>query len=693
MSALRVANLSVEHARLTYQLAGLGLPLKPGGQLMLLATGLRAGVDLKSLQSNVRLTAGSTPGATLDLTAEDRFSRPASLHADIAYGSGLVDVNLTRMAIATPHGSWQLAAPARLVKRGPAIEIHRFLATNASQRLALDGTLSQTGAQDLTARIEGLRLADFSAFFPQQIRIAGFASAALTLRGSAAAPVITASASIAGLNVAGIPQAGFSARITYAGGRAQAEATISQSAAHSLTANATLPLQISWARKLESRITGNVDLRAVSTGLDVAVLNAIRNPAIGEIGGDLSLDVTAHGPLFHPIPRGFIRLSGGRALIRQTKVQVTGALADIQLGPGEVRLASLTAKAGDGTMTGTGALSLAPDGTPGKLNLRVALDRWPAIATHQDKATVAADIDAAGPLTGLNIGGQIEVLYGVFRPDLSVTGSAPSPDETVKVVHRWSEAPPHQTPVVRVSNAPVQLPPSLAIDLRIQIDRNTWIKTADFAVEMEGDVHIRKKRLGSLIVYGTINTVHGTVVVAQRQFDLTRGQIRFTGSREINPELDIVAQRRVQNYLVSATVGGTANKPTLTLSSIPDLPQADILSVMMFGKPSSQLSGGQQTALQNQAISMAGGYAASQVGAAVAQALGLGELGVTTGSGGVGFGRYLTKNVYVSASQSASDMQDRKAEIQYYLTPSINLSTSASTNYGNEIKLQWHKEY
>src|SRR5208283_806683 len=133
------------------------------------------------------------------------------------------------------------------------------------------------------------------------------------------------------------------------------------------------------------------------------------------------------------------------------------------------------------------------------------------------------------------------------------------------------------------------------------------------------------------------NTVHGTVVVAQRQFDLTRGQIRFTGGHDINPELDIVAQRRVQNYLISVTVGGDANKPTLTLSSIPDLPQADILSVMMFGKPSSQLTGGQQTDLQNQAISMAGGYAASQVGQAVAQALGLGELGVTTGSGGVGF--------------------------------------------------------
>jgi translocation and assembly module TamB len=211
---------------------------------------------------------------------------------------------------------------------------------------------------------------------------------------------------------------------------------------------------------------------------------------------------------------------------------------------------------------------------------------------------------------------------------------------------------------------------------------------------LEGRLNIHKKRgREQPSISGTINTVRGTLVVASSQFDLTHGEITFTGGHDINPELLIVAQRQVQTYTVSATVGGTADKPTLTLGSIPDLPQADILSVMMFGKTTSQLSGGQQKDLQSQALSMAGGYAASQIGQAVAQSLGLGELGVTTNSAGVGLGRYLTKNIYVSATQSSSNMSDRRAEIQYYITPNVNVGTSASTNYGNEIKLQWHKDY
>ncbi len=134
----------------------------------------------------------------------------------------------------------------------------------------------------------------------------------------------------------------------------------------------------------------------------------------------------------------------------------------------------------------------------------------------------------------------------------------------------------------------------------VVIDRNTWIKTADFAVELEGRLHIHKKRGGEQpSIAGTINTVRGALVVAGREFDLTRAEITFIGGHDINPALLIVAQRQVQNYTLSATVRGNAEKPTLTLSNTPDLSQADILSVMMFGKTTSQLSSGQQKDLQN----------------------------------------------------------------------------------------------
>jgi autotransporter translocation and assembly factor TamB len=693
--ALQLDKYSVAHARLTYDVSGLGTPLRPAGQIMLTATDLHAAIDLKSLQTGVRLTPGAALDATVSVSAEDRLSHPATMHADIAYKPGMTVVNLTQIAVATDRGSWQLSGPAQITQRGGTIEIRRFTATHQDESVALDGTVSIAGAQDLTLRMRRLRLADFAGFIPGQVKVLGLASTELTVRGTAVAPVVAASGNLSQLKLADFPQAAMSFDLSYANGRAQAEAKLAQDAAHSLTANAALPLALGWAHGFEARPTGDMDLRARSNGLDLAVLNAVRNPQISDIGGVLTLDVAAHGPVAHPQPSGFIRLGAVHASARQVKVNVTAGTADIELAPGEVRLASLSAKAGDsGTLSGGGVLTLKPNGAPDRLDMRVALDHWPAIATHEYKATMAAQVNATGPLTAMHVGGNVEVLYGVFRPDLSVTGSEPRPDKTIVVVHQWSANPqPPPSPPPQPVGASVPTYRNLAIDMDVVIDRNTWIKTADFAVELEGRVHIHKKRGGEPSVYGTINTVHGTVVVASNQFDLTRGEINFIGGQEINPQLMIVAQRRVQNYTVSATVGGTANKPTLTLSSIPDLPQADILSVMMFGKTTNDLTGGQQKDLQNQAATMAGGYAASQIGQAVAKSLGLGDLGVTTNSGGVGFGRYITKNVYVSASQSASDMRDRRAQIQYYIRPNVSLNTSASSNYGNEIQLQWHKDY
>jgi len=695
LTTVRIDHYSVGHAQLTYDVAGLGKPFRPDGKLKLISSDLHAGIALKSLQSSVHLIAGATQTATINLSAEDRFSHPASLRADIAYKPGLLVANLTQMEVATSHGSWQLTIPAQLTQRGPTIGIRHFSAANQNQSITLDATIGRNGPQDIALRVQHLRLADFSEFVPDQVTLLGLASADLEVRGSAAAPVIMIAGKIADMKIVNLPQAGFSAHFSYADGRAQGQATLAQDSTHSLQATVDLPMQVNWAQGFQSRVTGDIDLRAVSSGLDLAVLNAFQSPQLSGIGGVLTLDVGAHGPLQHPIPQGFIRLSGAHALAKKLKVEVTGGSADIQLGPGEVRLVSLSAKAGRGILNGGGALTLGPDGAPGQIGVHVTLDQWPAIATHEYAATISERIDLEGPLAAMRLGGKIDVLYGVFRPDLSMTGSAPRPDRTIVVVKRWTAESPRQPPPPPVRRRPSAtfILHNLAIDLDVVVHRNTWIKTADFAVELEGNVNLRKKIGRELILTGTINTVRGTLVVAQSQFDLARGRIMFTGGHEINPELEIVAQRRVQNYLLSATVTGTANKPVLTLSSIPELPQADILSVMMFGKTSSDLSGGQQKDLQNQAISMAGGYAASQIGQAVAKSLGLGELGVTTNSSGVGIGRYLTRNVYVSASQSASNMQDRRAEIQYYLTPSVSLDSSASTNYGNEIKLQWHKDY
>jgi translocation and assembly module TamB len=147
----------------------------------------------------------------------------------------------------------------------------------------------------------------------------------------------------------------------------------------------------------------------------------------------------------------------------------------------------------------------------------------------------------------------------------------------------------------------------------------------------------------------------------------------------IDPGLDLTADYKAQQYLVHVIIGGTASQPSLTFKSEPDLEQADILSVLLFGKPTSQLSGGERTDLKSRASEVATGFAASQVSQQVSQALGLEEMGIElkqSGSG-VGVGSYLGQRV----------------DLQHYVTRHLEVDTNTTARGDRGADVIWSTSY
>jgi len=172
--------------------------------------------------------------------------------------------------------------------------------------------------------------------------------------------------------------------------------------------------------------------------------------------------------------------------------------------------------------------------------------------------------------------------------------------------------------------------------MRVSLRRDIWVKQENGSAELAGDVHVIKSGSEPIRLIGEVETVRGWLHVMDKQFKVASAKITFTGGVPIDPGLDITADYQAHEYLVHVIIGGTASKPTLTFKSDPDLEQADILSVLLFGKPTSQLSGSERTDLKTRASEVATGFAASQVSQQVSQALGLEEMGIEfrqTGSG------------------------------------------------------------
>ena len=120
-------------------------------------------------------------------------------------------------------------------------------------------------------------------------------------------------------------------------------------------------------------------------------------------------------------------------------------------------------------------------------------------------------------------------------------------------------------------------------------------------------MQVVKKSGGPVTLVGAIRSVRGQIALVGTATGLCKkATVTFTGGARSIPTLDIVAQRQLPQYTVSANIGGTVNKPTLTFSSEPEMSQADILSVLMFGRPTSQLNNSQQASLQSQAATDGG---------------------------------------------------------------------------------------
>jgi translocation and assembly module TamB len=177
---------------------------------------------------------------------------------------------------------------------------------------------------------------------------------------------------------------------------------------------------------------------------------------------------------------------------------------------------------------------------------------------------------------------------------------------------------------------------------------------------------------------------------------MERAEAAFTGGKTIDPQLDVQARYHITDYDVYLLVGGTATKPTLNFRSEPQMDQADIFSVILFGKPSGALTQGQQNALQSEAIKASAGFIAGGFTQSVARHLGLDALDLqvaTPGSPGkVAAGKYVRENVYISASQElGGDKQEQSVE--YQIAPSWQLKGSTESGHNSGIDIFWSKRY
>jgi len=244
--------------------------------------------------------------------------------------------------------------------------------------------------------------------------------------------------------------------------------------------------------------------------------------------------------------------------------------------------------------------------------------------------------------------------------------------------------------------------PALRADIQVDLPRNIWIQGTGTSIELSGNMHMTKVPDQPLILIGSLETVRGFASYYGKKFLLERGRVMFTGSPEINPRLDIIVAKEIADYAVSIHVMGTAQQPQITFSSTPQLPQSDILSLLVLGKTTDRLTKSEHTSLANETQHLAGGLLSSEIEKVLAPALGLETIEITAGqqlgTGSVRVGRYVAQDVFLSLERDFGSAANGKeggttVGLEYSLSRRLKLRGSSSDRGETAVDVLWRLEY
>lgn len=160
---------------------------------------------------------------------------------------------------------------------------------------------------------------------------------------------------------------------------------------------------------------------------------------------------------------------------------------------------------------------------------------------------------------------------------------------------------------------------------------------------------------------GELRVIDGRYSAYGQSLEINKGQLLFEASPLDDPGLDIEARRKIESVTVGLNVRGTLQEPRLSFFSDPSMPQTQIVTYLLTGKPLDSVAGNDTAAMSSAREGLAlqgGGLLASQIG----RRLGLEEVGVESSVGSDGgantelvLGKFLSPRLFISYGISLTE--------------------------------------
>jgi hypothetical protein len=538
-------------------------------------------------------------------------------------------VGVDSLAVLLPGGVWFLEGPAQLTIGDSVLTLDTLSLKSAAGpgRLVISGEVARRGRAEARVYLESFPLAGVYALLQHDtLGVAGAVTATVALTGTRANPAYSGSFALSDAAFGAFRIPFMDGTVGYENRRLDGEVHLWRSGQQVLSVTAHLPLDLALMTVAERQLPDTLSVQARADSVDLTLLEAM-TPLLRQVRGVFDADLGIGGTWDAPRLRGGLEISGAGATIPALNVRYDDINGRFALRGDTIRLEALTARSEKGRAEVTGYLRLDRLTKP-VLHLDIAATEFKALDLKGYlSVTASGRLALTGPVFGATLTGRGTVTEGVLHFADLVNKRVVNLDEP------WVQDL-IDTSLIRTQRLGPQFESvfldSLQVDgLQLTMGSDVWMRSTEANIQLTGSLVVNKVR-SSYLLSGTLQAPRGTyrlvVGPVSREFVVTQGTVHYFGTPDLDAELDIEARHVVHpvasvaggvgagagggggDITVIAHIRGTLLVPRLTLEAEREpLSQSELISYLMFGRPSFELAGGQGAFVRSAAASLVAG--------------------------------------------------------------------------------------
>lgn len=331
------------------------------------------------------------------------------------------------------------------------------------------------------------------------------------------------------------------------------------------------------------RIDGELQLQA-DGAIPFKLLESFTDAVTGA-GGSIDISAGVSGTASDPVIKADILLKTIGLTLPETGQRLYEVNGGIHITSDRIAIQDVRGRLDAGDFSISGVVDLA-DFQPVKADIAINARALPVKVPDTLDLLINAGITLSGDVEKSLLSGDITLLDGLYYRDIEFSLMDAADDIGRS---RREFAPP---PGTDAEDGGIPLLNNLAMDINVR-HRNPFVVDNNMAV-----LHIRP----DLRIHGTPNrplisgraqVADGVISFYNTEFTVNRGIIDFINPYKIEPTIDIVAQSQVRHWTITLAVTGPPDDLSVLLNSSPAEEHGDIISLLVVGKTTRELAGGE----------------------------------------------------------------------------------------------------